>query len=436
MSQKFSLLKKHSYRVPLLFAVLLVLSLAVLPAVSRPKTEAVGQILHRALRISSGIPGQTGVSYTVTFQTAATTSPIAGIKLIACDTALGTYIGGTCSAPTGIHLDTASYTAGSQAGFTDSTNFAFDPTGANDCAAAANIICINRSSATNDIQTSSDKTIAFSGITNPTTANSTFFVGIVTYSTNNYTAGSRIDTGTTASAVVQTLTTYAAVVEVLNFCVGSTLVDDATTSVANDCSAVSGTSINIGTLDTSIINISPIATNGGDNKNGLAMLRTNAVNGATISYDAIQQSGTNHQGTLRISGATCNAGTVNTDQCINAAGGTQTSFTAGIEEFGMTIGGTNCGSTSATSYSCVYTTATEHLVPSTNYLGQGTTGSPVYGTNNGFAWVESGTATQIASSTTVVDDEALILKFAATPSITTPFGSYTAQSDYIAVATY
>jgi hypothetical protein len=169
------------------------------------------------------------------------------------------------------------------------------------------------------------------------------------------------------------------------------------------------------------------------------MMRTNALNGTSISYDAIQQSGTNHQGTLRISGSSCNAVTNTfTDPCINAAGGTQTTFTAGIEMFGMTVAGVNSGST--TSYSCTYGTPpgnTCSLKPSTNYLGQGTSGSSeAYGTSNGFAWVESGASTQIASSASAVDDEALILKFAATPSITTPFGTYTAQTDYIAVPTY
>jgi hypothetical protein len=53
---------------------------------------------------------------------------------------------------------------------------------------------------------------------------------------------------------------------------------------------------------------------------------------------------------------------------------------------------------------------------------------------------ESGTAGPIASSagSTVkqIDDEALILKFAAHPLITTPFGTYQAQADFIAVSTY
>ncbi|HSW78969.1 MAG TPA: hypothetical protein VLF88_03085, partial [Candidatus Babeliales bacterium] len=231
--------------------------------------------------------------------------------------------------------------------------------------------------------------------------------------------------------------------EVLNFCVGSTAIDDTTTNIANDCSFLTGTSINIGTLDSSTINISPVAVDGGDSKNGVAMVRSNAGNGTVIAYDAIQQSGTNHQGTLRISGSTCNPVTNTfTDPCINAAGGTQTTFTAGQENFGMTIAGINSGST--TSYSCTYGSPpgnTCDMAPLTNYLGAGTAGSTeAYGTSNGFAWDETGGSVNIASSASStikqVDDEALVLKFAATPSITTPFGQYTAQTDLIAIPTY
>jgi hypothetical protein len=108
--------------------------------------------------------------------------------------------------------------------------------------------------------------------------------------------------------------------------------------------------------------------------------------------------------------------------------------------FGLTIGGINHGSTS--SYSCTYGGPgnTCDMEPLSNYLGGGTAGSETYGTGNGFAWDETGTAVNIASSasSTVkqVDDEALILKFAATPSITTPFGQYQAKTDMIAVPTY
>jgi hypothetical protein len=204
---------------------------------------------------------------------------------------------------------------------------------------------------------------------------------------------------------------------------------------------MSGTSLNIGTLDSSTVNVSPVATDGGDNQNGVAMVRSNAGNGTVVAYDAIQQSGSNHTGTLRISGATCNSpGNNFTDSCINAAGTTQTPFTPGTEMFGITIGGINHGST--TSYVCAYGGPgnTCNMEPIANYLGGGTAGSETYGTGNGFAWDESGTAVNIASSasSTVkqIDDEALILKFAATPSITTPFGIYNAKTDMIAVPTY
>jgi hypothetical protein len=190
------------------------------------------------------------------------------------------------------------------------------------------------------------------------------------------------------------------------------------------------------------------------------MIRSNAGNGTVIAYDAIQAAtGTNHLGTLRISGATCNTtgdpgadgnGNTFTDPCINAAGA-QGLLAAGTEEFGMTIAGINYSNT--TSYTCQYTTSpaggdTCNMKPLAGYIGKGGSGTEDFcavdcntaDSGNGFAWDESGAAVNIASSasSTVkqVDDEALILKFAATPSITTPFGPYAVQTDFIAVPTY
>ena len=445
MNRKRAAFKNHLYQVPLAFAALLVLSLAIVPLLIPSKTGAAGQISNRSLSISSGVPGATGVSYSWTF-TINSTTPINGLKFIACDTAVGTYgreASSTCAsgaAPVNLSFSSGPAAFVSQTGFADNGNsFVRDGTGAAYCTPSANVLCASRSGAVT-AETATSRTITFNAIRNPNTTNSTFFVGIYTY--NATSSSTALDSGTTASAVVQTLTTNAAVAEILNFCVGSTSVDDAisdpTPSGNHDCSVISGTAVDLGTLDTSQVSITPVSTNctaADCNLNGIAMLRTNAVNGATISYDAIQQSGANHQGTLRISGATCNTpGNNNIDQCINAAGATQASFTAGAEEFGMTIAGVNCGSTS--SYTCAYLSGTNNLKQSAQYIGDAS--STAYGASasKGFAWDETGTSQQIASSTTVVDDEALILKFAATPSITTPFGAYTAQSDYIAVATY
>jgi hypothetical protein len=408
-------------------------------------TVAVGQLTTRSLTISSGVPSATGVTYSFTF-TVASTLQVQGLKFIACTSAVSTYPGGTCTAPTGMSgagngFSNAAFV--SQSGWQGATNFAIDATGANDCTPSANIICANRTDTTS--QTVTSRTITFNTIKNPSAANTPFYVGIYTYTTNNYTVGSRTDFGATASAVVQTLTTAAAVAEVLNFCVGATTVDDTTTLIASDCTTMAGTSINLGTLDSSQVNVSPWTTDGGDSQNGVAMVRSNAGNGTVVAYDAIQQSGTNHTGTLRISGTTCNAvSNTFTDSCINAAGTTQSPFISGTEKFGMTIGGINHGSTN--SYSCVYPMSspggdTCNLKPLTNYLGADDgSGGEVYGFSNGFAWDETGSAVNIASSasSTVkqIDDEAIIMKFAATPSITTPFGQYQAQTDMIAVPTY
>lgn len=431
----------------LLFVILVLIFSWLTPLMFAGSASAAGQLTERSLTLSSGIPAATNVSYSFTFKIVDTT-PIKGLKFIACDRAFATYGGGnTCatgSAPTGLSFSAGPAAFVSQTGFADNgTSFARDATGGTYCTPAANVLCASRSSATTTETTGTSKTITFNGIVNPSPNNYTFYIGIYTYSAT--TSGTALDSGTVASAVVQTLTINAQVAEVLQFCVGSTTVDDATSNPGADCTAVAGTSLNIGTLDSSTVNISPVATDGGDSKNGLAMLRTNAANGATVAYRAIQAgTGTNHLGTLRLSGASCNAGTVSTDGCINAAGSSQTAFSAGNEMFGMTIAGVNCGSNSGFSYTCDYATGSTDLAPTAQYIGdtytQGTTG--VYGASagKGFAWDESGGSVTIASSASSpvkqVDDEALILKFAATPSITTPFGSYSVQADFIAVPTF
>jgi hypothetical protein len=466
-SARFS---KHVYKIPLFIACLLIAAAGLTPLFITRKAEAYNQITSRSLTVSSGVPSATGVTYSFTF-TVPSTTQVQGLKFIACTSAVNTYPGNTagCTAPPGFSLAGGGFsgaTYDTQSGWQGATNFAVDTTGANDCVPSAvdhNIICATRTDTTN--QTATSRTISFSTIKNPqaspNSSGATFYIGIYTYTTVNY-IGPEQDFGATASAVAQTLTTNAAVAEVLNFCVGSTTVDDTSTSVGSDCSALGGTSINLGTLDTSLVTSSPVTINGGDSKNAVAMVRSNAGNGVTVAYDAILQSGTNHRGTLRISGQTCNTigdpsadanGNTKTDPCINAAGTTQTVFAAGTEMFGMTIGGINGGST--TSYTtCAYGDAATsvgpgdfcNMKPLTGYICDGATGgTETFDTGNtpcanGYAWDETGTAVNIASSasSTVkqVDDEAIIMKYAATPSITTPFGPYQAQTDFIAVPVY
>lgn len=428
-----------------LFFTALVLMVSWLMPVLFPAQAQAAQLTLRSVTLSSGVPGKTGVNYSYAFTTA-TAGTVQSIKFVACTTAFATYNrGGSslttgCTAPSGMNINQG--TQQGTNGFTTTTAFSRVTSTTGNCAPANNVLCVDRTEATSE--TAAAKTIAWNTQTNPSTPNTAFYIGIYTYSDNGF--ATAVDSGTVASAVVQTLTVSANVAEILQFCVGSTAVNDATTSVAGDCSGVSGTSLNLGTLDSSQVNISPWSTDGGDSNNGVAMIRTNASNGATVSYDSVQAStGTNHLGTLRLSGTNCNAGNVNTDGCINAAGTTQTPFSPGAESFGMTIAGVNCGSTdTVNSYPCDFSTGTTNLAPSAEYIGdtyvQGSSGTYGASAATGFAWEENGSAVTIASSSgssvKQIDDEALILVFAATPSITTPFGSYSVQADFVAVPTF
>lgn len=397
----------------------LIVGFALLPFLLAPKAGA-AQITSRKLTMSSARPDAANATTTYTFNfTVPTTGTIVkSFEADACTTAVG-----TCTTPTGFLVSSSTLV-------TQPTNLG-DASGWTISTATAGSLRITKT--TNATTPTGAQTVVINNVQNPTTANTAFYMRLTTYSDAAWTTA--IDTGTVAGTVTQTLTIGAQVAEILQFCVGSTAIDDATSAIGATCGA--GTTVNIGTLDPTAVNVSPVSANGGTNTNGLAILRTNAVNGSAVFYDAIQDSGTTHPGALRIAGANC---TTNPYSCINSIGTTQAKITAGTQNYGMTIAGTNCG-TAATYYTCVYGSSSEHLVPSTNYVGQ--TGSYCVASacntsGNGFAWVEGGTATQIASaaSNNTVADEALILKFAATPSITTTFGVYTVKADFTAVPTY
>src|SRR6185312_509577 len=139
--------------------------------------------------------------------------------------------------------------------------------------------------------------------------NCTFFIRITTFSDAAF--STQVDAGVVASSTTQLFTVNAAIQEVLSFCIGSTTIDDADTTTPATCGTITGTSLDLGVLDSSHVNISPVtAINHGDGNNAMAELSTNAFNGTTVAYHAVQQTGTNHQGTLRVVGANCNAGNV------------------------------------------------------------------------------------------------------------------------------
>ena len=170
--------------------------------------------------------------------------------------------------------------------------------------------------------------------------------------------------GVFAQSTSQTLTVNARVQERLDFCVGSTAIDDGTTATPADCSAVTGNNVDIGNIESGFTNVSPVdTTNGGNGVNGIAMVRTNAVNGIVVDYKSLQDT---TSGKLKVPSATC-SGTSTTDQCFNSAGTTGVTVVSGAERFGMLVAGVNCTSTSA--YTCAFASGTYNLLRDAEYDG-------------------------------------------------------------------
>jgi hypothetical protein len=83
----------------------------------------------------------------------------------------------------------------------------------------------------------------------------------------------------------------------------------------------------------------------------------------------------------------------------------------------------------------LFNASTSNLTREINYIAN-TIPNPT-----SFAWEETApaanvVATPIAFSTTVLDYELIVLRFAARAAATTPTGSYTVTSTYIATSTF
>ena len=417
---------------------------AVSPMLLVGHAGAAPTLLNRKLTSTSAKPSTT-TQLAWTFNTTADVANVKQISIEFCDSPLS-----TCSTGTGtsnIPSIAASPTA-TLANFTSNT--VTSTTRVNGLGTGTNnqINVVKTTADAGASLTGASITLNATDITNNSAANKSYYTRVRVYS----------DTGTTlvwsgvfAQSTSQTLTVNARVQERLDFCVASTTVNDDTTNPGATCAAVTSagtSSIDIGNIDSGAVNVSPVsATNGGSNTNAVAMIRTNAFNGASVAYRALSDTSS---GTLKVPGATCTASPVSntpTDQCFNTSA-TKGAWTLGTtgELFGMTIAGVNGGSTSA--YACSTGGTGCNVVRDTQYNGNGT-GTFVADsdqvtsgtTSSGYAWDADPThtttiATSTGSAVKVIDDEALILKFAALSGITTPTGAYTVQADFIATTTF
>lgn len=431
MSKKATFMVVKRTNILVQAAVLAIASLV--PALVLSNSTSAAQLTNRFVDLSSyntsggnttegsGRDGTDAFGQDVTYTVGFTTGTTANIGGIVIDFCAGSPItGDTCLKPTGFDTNQATLGLANVTGITGFTKSG-SSTDQKVLLTNASPTSVNASTAVKfDLGT----TAASDGLTNPT-SNGSFYARIFTFTTaagaTSYTSttpGAFTDDGGIAMAIANELTITARVQEVLQFCIGTiggTAGQSTITNIpADSCAGVQGTNISLGVVDSS-----STATSAA-NANGVAMIRTNASNGAVIYYKAEQDS--TFGGKLKITGATC-SGVLFSDQCFNSAGAARATIVDGVEMFGMSLrdlSTTSGGATTNLSCAAVY-----------NGDGTACTGAPLQ-----YAWVDTGAFTPIASSTSVLDDEKVRIEFAATASPTTPTGLYTVTANFVATATF
>lgn len=412
------------------------------------------QLTSRKVTISDSKPDATGVTYTFSFSTA-TAGAIQSMSFQFCDTALGTCVlPGGAGAANKIDVSHVTAAAGSYTGTSATAFTEYSGADAGGCtesdggSGVATQYCVTRTEATSEA--AGAKTFTISGISNPTISagiEQEVYVRVVTYSDTAF--ATSVDSGTVATAIVNQLTVTGRVQERLVFCVFALEDADTLPTDCSDTEAAESTNVDVGIIDNSSIAKSPVNNTPpsavGNDRFGAAMLNTNASNGVAVTYFASQAStGTNELRAFRVSGASCDASTTSlVDQCfISADDSAGETFAAGTERFGMHVAcvnytqgtTTNLGAGGSGSGSATGTFNTIYSNTDNSMTDAGDCENTDAG--NKFGWRDSGTAQALIHSATVVDDELIKMRYGATANATTPTGTYTVASTYIATPTF
>lgn len=433
--------------------ILALVAASLAPALLTTNTAQAAQLSRRSIRMSSSKVSQSNVTYFVTMRVTQATV-IKGLVVEICQNS--PLIGATCNTVNGVSsTPTTGTVTFTNAGSTGDATFDVHANSTN----TGRLILTDSDGVTGGDgftpATGADMTFSFtatnpSGTSSTSGAPGTFYARILTYAAadgvaanstgaDDYTStapNTHLDDGGVALSTARQLTVNARVQEQLEFCVAALdgTIDTNAEAPANCAAFPNTTTVDIGVVDSTTPSVSPVSgTNGGNDKNGAVMIRTNAVNGATVSYFAEQESSS---GKLKVAGQTCTDNSSTVDQCFNSAGATQVDFATGAagERFGMTAGKVLRPTSSTTT----------NLTRDTDYDGNGTATATncVAGTIDSascFAWVDTGTnnpAEPLATSTTVLDYEMLVLNFAARAAATTPTGAYSVTSTYIATSLF
>jgi len=354
------------------------LSTSVLVPTVLSGVASAGQVTSRAIKMNNSQTSATGVQYELSFTTVTAAQ---SLVLDFCSGSDTPIIGGACTAPAGFSL--ASVSVGS------SGMGAWTPTLAASTLKLAGGASIGAGA----------QTITISNVTNPST-NGTFYARVTTYadatfgsSTVAYTApatpGDYKDFGGFALSTNDVINISAKVQEQLVFCVSKA-------APGSGCSGTSAPNLALGHGANTILDSTAV-----DTDTAYFQVSTNASGNVIVRM----------KGTVLTSGS-------NTIPASPAGTNTPFSISAGTADFGMQV-----------------TTAGTNATPDSNYDGTVTT------TNYGF---DVTTATNNATSgygdpiatVSAVQNSNTLLKFAATASLVTPAGLYTATQNLIATGTY
>ena len=421
---------RNASRSVLLFAQAAVLVVAgILPILASGQASA-DYLTSRSATIDNSKVSATGVSIAFAYTLPTTSAALQGIVYDFCTTPLG-----TCTQPTGMVVNASTHT--SQSGFPNNGTAFATRTGADLGACLSTTQTYQRCFLRSDATTGGGAVTHTIGTVTAPSSKQTVYIRIGLYSDANY--ATIVDSGTVAIAFVDQLVTNGRVQERLDFCVAAITNAAALPTDLATCSALSAATIDVGIVDNSSIAVSPVgatATNGSNDKYGILMLNTNASGGSVISYfPESAATGSQQLRDFRVAGATCNASNATlTDQCFQEAAVGGTTFTVGVERFGLQIAciDTTQGTTADLGSVPAAYSNTDATTTSSSDCEDITLGD----TGVKFAWNNSSTAATLASSTGVVDDEIVKVRFGAAAASTTPTGSYTVTTNYIATPTF
>jgi hypothetical protein len=457
---KFSLWDRsqRAVRSGSIIAVAAILSVVALVPVLQAQIAYAAQLDSRKVTISTSKASATGVSYAFAFNFSSAT-PVQSIAFDFCTNPLG-----ACVKPTGMVVVHSTTSLNATQTFTQATAFAeYSGATAGGCSdhnagAASTQYCVTRTQAT--AEATGAKAITIDNVTNPSTSSiDDLYVRIHVYSDTAF--ATEVHAGTVAAAIVDQLSVTGRVQERLQFCVSAIPDDAGADTTVNGlvdvagCVALTDTSVDLGVIDNAHVSLAPVdnnATEIGEDTLGIAMINTNASQGTSLTYfvdpvvagtSAIVGE-TDQEAGFRVNGSSIDCDAVEatfTDQCFRSAAGAGTAVTPANEWFGMYV-------------PCVYTgngvVATPMTVDAAYDGFDAVTASSLdcenadktdvdaFGSQT-LAWNNTNfpaTAATVATSTGVLDDVVVKLSFGAAAASTTPTGTYTVVTNFIATPTY